>query len=61
MKSEERRSHRLNYLAKYWNKPDVTKQDLFNKALRIGVSELTAKSYVNAVLQRYPKKIVKRS
>ena len=61
LKPEERRSHRLNYLAKYWNKPNVSKEDLFNKALRLGVSEQTAKSYVNAVLLRFPRKIVQQS
>jgi len=58
MKPEEIRSIRINSLAKFWNKPNVTIDDLFNKAIRIGVSEQTAKSYVNTILKRYPKKIV---
>ncbi len=61
MKPEEIRSHRINSLAKYWNKPNVSIDDLFNKAMRIGVTEQTAKSYVNTIMKRYPKKIVKRS
>lgn len=58
MQPEEIRSNRINSLAKFWNKPNVTIDDLFNKAIRIGVSEQTAKSYVNTILKRYPKKIV---
>ena len=58
MKPDEIRSIRINLLGKYWNKPNVTTDDLFNKAMRIGVTEQTAKSYVNTVLKRYPKKIV---
>lgn len=58
MKPEEIRSLRINSLARYWNKPNVNINDLFNKAMRIGVSEQTAKSYVNTILKRYPKKIV---
>ena len=61
MRAGEKRFYRLNLLAKYWNKPNVTKIDLFKRALRIGVTEQTARSYVNIVLLRYPKKIVQQS
>jgi len=58
MKPEEIRSIRINSLARFWNKPNVTIDDLFNKAMTIGVTQQTAKSYVNTILKRYPKKIV---
>jgi len=56
MRAEERRSHRLNVLANLWHKPNITETDLLNRAIKMGVTQQTARSYVNAILQRYPKK-----
>lgn len=49
MKSDEKRSHRLNFLLKYYlNNP--TKKELFQKAKQMGVSDSTAKDYIRTVI-----------
>ncbi|MCA9812536.1 MAG: hypothetical protein KC483_06715 [Nitrosarchaeum sp.] len=49
MKSDEKRSHRLNYLLKqYLNNP--LEKDLFEKAKRMGVSDSTARDYIRTVI-----------
>jgi hypothetical protein len=49
MKSDEKRSHRLNYLLKYYLiNPQET--DLYNRAKQMGVSDSTAKDYIRTVI-----------
>ncbi len=49
MKSEEKRSHRLNYLLKYYlNNPQ--EYDLYQRAKQMGVSDSTAKDYIRTVI-----------
>ena len=49
MKSDEKRSHRLNYLLKcYLNNPK--EDDLFVRAKQLGVSDSTAKDYIRTVI-----------
>jgi len=49
MKSDEIRSHRLNYLLKsYLNNPDES--ILYRKARQMGVSDSTAKDYIRTVI-----------
>ncbi len=49
MKSDEKRSHRLNYLLKYFLS-NPTEKDLFQKAKEMGVSDSTAKDYIRTVI-----------
>ena len=49
MKSDERRSHRLNYLLKcYLTNPQ--ENDLYLKAKLMGISDSTAKDYIRTVI-----------
>jgi hypothetical protein len=49
MKSDEKRSHRLNYLLKcYLINPQ--ENDLYHKAKLMGVSDSTAKDYIRTVI-----------
>ena len=49
MKSDEKRSHRLNYLLKcYLINPQET--DLYTRAKQMGVSDSTAKDYIRTVI-----------
>lgn len=49
MKSDEKRSHRLNYLLKcYLSNP--REKELFLKAKQMGVSDSTAKDYIRTVI-----------
>ncbi len=49
MKSDEKRSHRLNYLLKcYLINPQ--KNDLYQRAKQMGVSDFTAKDYIRTVI-----------
>ena len=49
MKSDEKRSHRLNYLLKYYlrNPKEI---DLYQKVKQMGVSDATAKDYIRTVI-----------
>ena len=49
MKSDEKRSHRLNYLLKYYMSHPY-EQDLFYRAKQMGVSDSTAKDYLRTVI-----------
>ncbi|MDX1596185.1 MAG: hypothetical protein R3327_04525 [Nitrosopumilaceae archaeon] len=49
MKSDEKRSHRLNYLLKYYLK-NPTEGDLYQRAKQMGVSDSTAKDYIRTVI-----------
>ncbi len=49
MRSDEKRSHRLNYLLKYYLKnPQET--DLYLRAKQMGVADSTAKDYIRTVI-----------
>ncbi len=49
MKSDEKRSHRLNYLLKcYLINPK--ENDLYQRAKHMGVSDSTAKDYIRTVI-----------
>jgi hypothetical protein len=49
MKSDEKRSHRLNYLLKYYlMNPHET--ELYRKAKQMGVTDSTAKDYIRTVI-----------
>jgi len=49
MNPTEKRSHRLNYLLKiYLN--NVDEENLYERAIRMGISKLTAKDYVRKVI-----------
>jgi len=49
MKSEEKRSHRLNYLLKYYLS-NPKEFDLYQRAKQMGVSDSTAKDYIRTVI-----------
>ncbi|HJJ23459.1 MAG TPA: hypothetical protein OQH54_07075 [Nitrosopumilus sp.] len=49
MKSDEKRSHRLNYLLKYYL-INPTEHDLYQRAKQMGVSDFTAKDYIRTVI-----------
>ena len=56
MKSDEKRSHRLNYLLKhYLNNP--TEKDLFFRAKQMGVTDSTARDYIRTVIIQAKKSI----
>jgi dihydroorotase len=49
MKSDEKRSHRLNYLLKcYLTNP--TENELYERAKQMGVTDSTAKDYIRTVI-----------
>jgi hypothetical protein len=49
MKSDEKRSHRLNYLLKYYlNNPKES--ELYLIAKQMGVADSTAKDYIRTVI-----------
>ncbi len=49
MKSDEKRSHRLNYLLKcYLINP--TENELYRRAKQMGVADATAKDYIRTVV-----------
>jgi len=49
MKSDEKRSHRLNYLLRYYLS-NPTERELFLRAKQMGVSDSTAKDYIRTVI-----------
>lgn len=49
MKSDEKRSHRLNYLLKYYLL-NPKENDLYQRAKQMGVSDSTAKDYIRTVI-----------
>ena len=49
MKSDEKRSHRLNYLLKYYLTNPV-ENDLYQRAKQMGVTDSTAKDYIRTVI-----------
>jgi hypothetical protein len=55
LKADEKRSHRLNALAKLWHSSGKNEDVVMERALQIGVTKTTAKSYLDAIKRRYPK------
>ncbi len=49
MKSDEKRSHRLNYLLRYYLSNPI-ETELFLRAKQMGVSDSTAKDYIRTVI-----------
>jgi len=49
MKNDEKRSHRLNYLLKYYLR-NPKEHDLYQRAKQLGVSDSTAKDYIRTVI-----------
>ncbi|MBA0908853.1 MAG: hypothetical protein ITD33_07645 [Nitrosarchaeum sp.] len=49
MKSDEKRSHRLNYLLKYYLS-NPKEYDLYQIVKQMGVSDATAKDYIRTVI-----------
>jgi len=49
MKSDEKRSQRLNYLLKYYLK-NPKETDLYLRAKQMGVTDTTAKDYIRTVI-----------
>ncbi len=49
MKSDEKRSHRLNYLLKYYLK-NPKETELYIRAKQLGVADSTAKDYIRTVI-----------
>ncbi len=49
MKSDEKRSHRLNYLLKYYLN-NQNENDLYLRAKQLGVADSTAKDYLRTVI-----------
>ena len=49
MKSDEKRSHRLNYLLKYYLK-NPKENDLYLRAKQLGVADSTARDYIRTVI-----------
>ena len=49
MKSDEKRSHRLNYLLKcYLSNPEES--EIYRRAKQMGVTDSTAKDYIRTVI-----------
>ena len=49
MKNDEKRSHRLNYLLKYYL-ADPQENELYRRAKQMGVTDSTAKDYIRTVI-----------
>jgi len=49
MKSDEKRSHRLNHLLKYYLK-NPKETELYLRAKQLGVADSTAKDYIRTVI-----------
>ena len=58
MKSDEKRSHRLNYLLKYYL-VNPQKDDLYLRAKQMGVTDSTAKDYIRTVIIQAQKTLLK--
>ena len=58
MKSDEKRSHRLNYLLKYYLM-DHQENELYRRAKQMGVTDSTAKDYIRTVIIQAQKILLK--
>ena len=58
MKNDEKRSHRLNYLLKYYL-INPQENELYLRAKQMGVTDSTAKDYIRTVIIQAQKTISK--
>ena len=58
MKSDEKRSHRLNYLLKCYLM-DPEENELYRRAKQMGVTDFTAKDYIRTVIIQAQKTLSK--
>ena len=58
MKSDEKRSHRLNYLLKYYLM-NPQESELYLRAKQMGVTDSTAKDYIRTVIIQAQKTLSK--
>jgi len=58
MKSDEKRSHRLNYLLKYYLM-NPHENELYLRAKQMGVTDSTAKDYIRTVIIQAQKTLSK--
>ena len=58
MKSDEKRSHRLNYLLKCYL-VDPQENELYRRAKQMGVTDSTAKDYIRTVIIQAKKTLLK--
>ena len=58
MKSDEKRSHRLNYLLKYYLM-NPQENELYLRAKQMGVTDSTAKDYIRTVIIQAQKTFLK--
>ena len=58
MKSDEKRSHRLNYLLKCYLM-DPEENELYRRAKQMGVTDSTAKDYIRTVIIQAQKTLSK--
>jgi hypothetical protein len=58
MKSDEKRSHRLNYLLKYYLM-HPQENELYLRAKQMGVTDSTAKDYIRTVIIQAQKTLSK--
>ena len=58
MKSDEKRSHRLNYLLKYYLM-NPQENELYLRAKQMGVTDSTAKDYIRTVIIQAQKTLLK--
>ena len=58
MKSDEKRSHRLNYLLKYYL-INPHENELYLRAKQMGVTDSTAKDYIRTVIIQAQKTLLK--
>ncbi len=54
MRADEKRFHRLRLLSQVWSKTNHDEDAVINRALLMGVTKVTAKSYLEAIKRRYP-------
>ena len=58
MKSDEKRSHRLNYLLKCYL-VDPQENELYRRSKQMGVTDSTAKDYIRTVIIQAQKTLLK--
>lgn len=54
MKADEKRFHRIILLSKIYLSSGYSDIAVINRAVKMGVTELTAKSYLTTIKERYP-------
>ena len=54
MKADEKRFHRITLLSKIYVKSGYSDIAVVKRAIQMGVTEITANSYLTAIKERYP-------